>query len=157
MGNDNYMTPFSAWEAIDVYLPKDKLIWEPFYGNGDSGKNLAKLGCEVIHKPVDFFDSNLGDVIVSNPPFSNVAKVLKRLKEIGKPFILIMSQQKLNTGYFKELFGNDAELTILIPPKRIHFIPYVNGKVDSTRSSRCSFDCFYYCWKMGIDRQMIHL
>ena len=153
MGNDDYMTPRSAWETIDAYLPKDKLIWEPFYGNGESGKNLAKLGCEVIHKPVDFFDNNLGDVIVSNPPFSKVAKILKRLKEIGKPFILIMSQQKLNTKYYRDLFGNDPEMAILVPPKRIHFTP--NG--NDSRKSRCSFDCFYYCWKMGIDRQMIHL
>jgi len=29
--HDDYMTPKSAWEAIKQYIPKNKVIWEPFY------------------------------------------------------------------------------------------------------------------------------
>tara|TARA_R110000824_G_scaffold36003_1_gene112184 strand:- start:260 stop:451 length:192 start_codon:yes stop_codon:yes gene_type:complete len=46
---DDYMTPKSAWEAIDEYIPKDKVIWEAFKGDGKSGEYLTELGCEVIH------------------------------------------------------------------------------------------------------------
>lgn len=35
--HDDYMTPKSAWESILQYIPKDKLIWEAFYGDGTSG------------------------------------------------------------------------------------------------------------------------
>ncbi|EEH54006.1 uncharacterized protein MICPUCDRAFT_62794 [Micromonas pusilla CCMP1545] len=70
---DEYMTPPSAWEAIQKYIPKNKVIWEAFYGDGKSGDTLRTLGFKVIHDEVDFFENNLGDVIVSNPPFSRRA------------------------------------------------------------------------------------
>ena len=59
------MTPYSAWQSIAKYLPQDKMIWEPFYGDGTtSGEHLRSLGFQVIHKNIDFFDSNEGDIIV---------------------------------------------------------------------------------------------
>ena len=35
--HDDYMTPKHAWEDIKQYIPKDKVIWEAFYGDGESG------------------------------------------------------------------------------------------------------------------------
>ena len=34
--HDDYMTPKFAWQNIKKYIPKDKLIWEAFYGDGDN-------------------------------------------------------------------------------------------------------------------------
>ena len=31
--HDDYMTPKHAWEAIQEYIPKNKIIWEAFYGD----------------------------------------------------------------------------------------------------------------------------
>ena len=59
---DEYMTPPSAWEAIQKYIPKNKVIWEAFYGDGKSGDTLRTLGFKVIHDKVDFFENNLGDL-----------------------------------------------------------------------------------------------
>ena len=60
--HDDYMTPKSAWENIKDYIPKDKVIWEAFYGNGDSGTYLQELGfTRTIHQELDFFDNDLGD------------------------------------------------------------------------------------------------
>ena len=53
--HSDYMTPKSAWTAISHLIPKDKLIWEAFYGDGNSGKYLTELGFDVIHEEVDFF------------------------------------------------------------------------------------------------------
>ncbi len=53
--HDDYMTPKSAWEAIKDYIPKDKKIWEAFYGDGTSAKYLKELGFDVICDDVDFF------------------------------------------------------------------------------------------------------
>lgn len=152
------MTPFSAWEAIKDYIPNDKVIWEAFYGDGTSGKHLEDLGFEVIHKDVDFFTNDLGDVIISNPPFSQSKEVLERLVELDKPFIMIMPSSKINTQYFRKLFGkNENPIQIIIPRKRIHFQKLVDGKIPEGWKDACNFDCFYYCYKIGLERDIVWL
>jgi len=156
--HDDYMTPFSAWENIKDYIPKDKVIWEAFYGDGTSGKHLEALGFEVIHKEVDFFENDLGEIVVSNPPFSKSKEVLERLVELDKPFILIMPSSKLQTQYFRKLFNNnETPIQIIIPRKRIQFQKLVDGKVPDDYTSKCNFDCFYFCYKIGLCRDIIWL
>lgn len=156
--HDDYMTPKSAWENIKDFIPKNKLIWEAFYGDGQSGAYLKEFGFNVLHEPVDFFKNNLGDVCISNPPFSKIPEILARLKELNKPFILIMPSSKINTQYFRKLFCDSEDpIQLIIPKKRIHFEKHINGeKVDGWRNA-CNFDCFYYCWKIGLDRDIIWL
>jgi hypothetical protein len=156
--HDDYMTPKSAWEAIKHIIPKDKVIWEPFYGGGRSGQILREVGFEVIHEDQDFFQNNKGDIIVSNPPFTMIPRVLERLVEIGKPFIIIMPAPKLFTQYVRQLFANlEDPLQIIIPRKRIQFVKLVDGEVPEDYKSKCNFDCFYYCWKIGLKRDIICL
>ena len=155
--HDDYMTPRSAWENIKQYIPKDKVIWEPFYGDGKSGEYLREItGNEVIHEPVDFFENDLGEVIVSNPPFSKSKEVMTRLAELDKPFIIIMPAAKLCTSYFRENFKNKG-LQIIIPRKRIHFTKLVDGKMPENWKNACSFDCFYYCYKIGLKNDIVWL
>jgi hypothetical protein len=33
----------------------------------------------------------------------------------------------------------------------------VNGEVPENYESKCNFDCFYYCWKMALPRDIIWL
>lgn len=148
--HDDYMTPKYAWENIQHLIPK-KVIWEPFYGDGKSGDYLKELGFDVIHTEVDFFENDLGEIIVSNPPFSKVKEILKRLKQLDKPFILIMPSSKINTSYVRESFMD--ELQIIIPRKRIQFLKAVNGVVESKNA--CNFDCFYYCYKMNFPKHIL--
>jgi len=154
--HDDYMTPKSAWENIQHLIPKDKIIWEAFYGDGQSGTDLQDLGFNVIHEPVDFFDNNFGDIIVSNPPFSQSKEILKRLSELDKPFILILPSSKINTSYVRENFKNKG-LQIIIPRKRIHFNKHIDGVVPENYKSSCNFDCFYYCYKMNFDNDIVWL
>ena len=116
--HDDYMTPKSAWVAIDKFIPKDKIIWECFYGDGTSGQNLMLLKDDfrqVIHGDIDFFEQDLGEILVSNPPFSFKKQVFTRLKKLGKPFIMICPSSMLNTKYIRELFGNSKDkLQIII-------------------------------------------
>ena len=157
MKHDDYMTPRSAWENIKQFIPKDKVIWEPFYGDGKSGEYLREItGNEVIHEPVDFFENDLGEVIVSNPPFSQSKEVMKRLAELDKPFIIIMPSSKINTSYFRETFMNKV-LQIIIPRKRIHFNKLVDGKEQENQKNACNFDCFYYCYKINLPRDIVWL
>lgn len=152
---DNYMTPKSAWDNIKHLIPIDKVIWEPFYGDGKSGDDLKDLGFNVIHEDEDFFENDKGDIIVSNPPFSKAESILKKLKELDKPFIIIMQVSKISTGYFKKYFKNTIQ--IIIPPRRIHFRKLIDGEVPEGWSEQCNFECFYYCYKMNFEKDIIWL
>lgn len=154
--HDDYMTPKYAWENIKHLIPKDKQIWEAFYGDGKSGSYLKELGFNVIHESVNFFENNLGDIVVSNPPFSKSKEVLTRLKELDKPFILILPSSKINTQYVRENYKNQG-LQIIIPRKRIQFQKLVDGVVPENFKNACNFDCFYYCYKIGLERDIIWL
>jgi hypothetical protein len=154
--HDDYMTPKYAWENIKQYIPKKK-IWEAFYGDGSSGKYLQELGFDVIHEERDFFTSppDEWDLIVSNPPFSKSREVMKKLLEYDKPFILIMPSSKINTSYFRE--WKDKGLQIIIPRKRIHFLKHVDGKPVEGWKNATSFESFYYCYKIELERDIIWL
>ena len=152
---DDYMTPKYAWENIKEYIPTDKVIWEAFYGDGNSGNYLTEMGFNVIHKEVDFFTNDLGEIVVSNPPFSEAKNVMNRMLELDKPFILIMPSSKINTSYFRA--WRNKNIQIIIPRKRIHFIKLVDGKVPLNYKSSCNFDCFYYCYKMNLPKDIVWL
>ena len=149
--NDNYMTPEGAWKAIVAYIPKNRIIWEPFYGDGKSGEFLRKLGFEVIHENKDFFLHNEGEIVVSNPPFSIKKEVLTRLKELGKPFILLLPTATQQTKYFQGLFG--SEIQIIHPNGRINYCERDTGTVVKG----CSFDTVYFCWKMNLPEANVYL
>ena len=147
--DNDYMTPKYAWENIQQYIPKDKVIWEAFMGDGKSGEYLRELGFNVIHDNDDFFENDKGDIVVSNPPFSKSKEVITRLKEIDKPFILILPSNKINTQYFRIL---KDKIQIIIPRHRIHF-----NKNQEGWKNACYFDCFYYCYKIGLDQDITWL
>ena len=135
--HDDYMTPKHAWE-------------------GESGKYLEELGHTVINEERDFFtDPPEYDLIVSNPPFSLAKDVMAKLMEYDKPFILLMPSSKINTSYFRT--WKDKGIQIIIPRKRIQFIKLVDGKVPENYKSSCNFDCFYYCYGIGLPSDIIWL
>jgi len=151
--HDDYMSPKSVWENIIDYIPNDKVIWEPFYGDGKSGEYLKSLGFNVIHEPIDFFENNLGDILVSNLPFSIKKECYTRLKELDKPFIMISPSSMINTQYIRNLFKDAVNpLQIIIPRKRIQFL-----KDGEEPKNKCNFDCFYYCYKINLPKDIIWL
>lgn len=146
--DDDYMTPKSVWESILPYIPREKVIWEAFYGDGKSGEYLRELGLDVIHEQIDFFKNDLGDIVVSNPPFSMKMEVLRRLKELNKPFMLVLPASTLGTKTLQKLF---PDIQIIIPNGRISFIK--NGN----QSSSVWFASFIYCWGINLPRDLIFL
>ena len=151
--HDDYMTPKSAWEQIKDIIPQG-IIWEPFYGDGTSGEILRELEFDVIHEEEDFFENNKGDIIVSNPPYSIKKQVFKKLKELDKPFIMLVPISTITYKYFIELFENNYQL--IIPRKRIHFIKKVNGEVDET-AKHSPFDTIYICYKINLEQDLMYL
>ncbi len=149
--HDDYMTPKYAWENIKQYIPKDKVIWEPFMGDGKSGEYLTELGFNVIHNHNDFFENNEGDVIVSNPPFSNKNKMMTRMKELDKPFILVAPSVLLCYKYFQDYFKD--KLQIIVPYDRIKFrhLNSINKNYSPPYAS------FFFCYKMNLDKDLIFI
>lgn len=151
--HDDYMTPKTAWEAISEYLPKEREIWEPFYGDGKSGQYLRELGFRVYHEDENFFENNRGDIVVSNPPFTLKKEIIARLIELDKPFILLMPVAAMVTTYVRDMLKDDIQ--IIIPRRRIQFHKLVDGKLQT--DGKCNFDCYYFCYKMGLPRDIIYL
>jgi len=151
--HDDYMTPAEAWESIKQFIPTDKEIWEPFFGDGSSGINLKNLGFRVYHKDEDFFKNNHGDIVVSNPPYTIKKEIIIRLIELDKPFILLMPVATMATAYVREYLSNS--LQIIVPRRRIQFLKLVDGKVET--ENKCNFDCYYFCYKMNLERDIIFL
>ena len=162
--HDSYMTPRYAWENIKQFVPKDKILWESFVGDGESGRIWTSMGYNVIQNPYpeyDFFkyEPDNYDIIVTNPPFSKTKQVMERMAKLDKPFIMIMPSSKINTQYFRKFAAKLAphQLQIIVPRTRIHFKKLVNGKPPVGWKDRCNFDCFYYAYKMNLPNDMIWL
>ena len=85
----------------------------------------------------------------------DLTQIKNRLKELDKPFIMICPSSMLNTQYIKELFMN--KLQIIIPRRRINFTKKIDGVIPKNWGDRCNFDCFYYCYKMNLERDIIWL
>ncbi len=152
---DDYATPKSAFENIKQFIPKEKILYEPFYCDGIAGVYLKEIGCrKVIHEPtLDFFiDSETldYDFILSNIPYSQKKEVLTHLKKIDKPFMLLCPISMLNTNYLRELFANDIQL--IIPRKRIQFYKIVNK--ERTFPGKCNFETAWFCYKMKLPRDL---
>ena len=148
---DDYMTPNAVWDSINHLIPKDKIIWECFYGDGESGKYLSKLGCNVESYDIDFFnETNFKyDILISNMPYSIKAKVFQKLAEINKPFMMLVPVATMTKQYLKKYFKN--QIQIIIPERRIQFIK--NGK----QTDRCYFDTIFICYKMNLLSDIVFL
>ena len=123
--HDDYMTAYKAWADICKYLPKDRKVWEAFRGNGTSAQHLRQLGLDVVCEDVDFFESSLGDCVVTNPPFSILPKVLERLRALNKPFVIIMPTYTMTTQLLPGRCSKDIQ--VIVPRKRIQFKKLVDG------------------------------
>lgn len=95
-------TPFYAVDPIIKYLPKDKVIWCPFDEEWSAFyKILTESGYKVVRSSLsegkDFFsyEPPQWDVIVSNPPFREKDKVIKRLYDLDKPFAILLPLNSL--------------------------------------------------------------
>jgi hypothetical protein len=81
---------------------------------------------------------------------------MKRLKELDKPFIMILPCSKIATSYIRENYKN-SDLQLIIPRKRIHFNKLVDGETPDGWTNKCNFDCFYYCYKMKFEKDITWL
>jgi hypothetical protein len=97
--SDEYYTRSASWARFvaDAGL-EGKTVYEPFYGDGSSRAELAKLGVTQIGKAGDFWENIVADdcpadFIMSNPPFSFKWEIIETLLERKRSFALILPWQ----------------------------------------------------------------
>ena len=149
--DDDWNTPKEVWESISHLIPKDKTIWESFYGDGKSGEYLSELGFKVEHHDIDFFEdpSFEYDIIVSNPPYSCKPKIFKRLAELDKPFMLLLPVSTMTKKFLKVYFKD--KIQIVIPKSRIHFIK------NSVQTKSSWFDTLFIAYRMNLENDITFL
>ena len=150
--SDNYITNKEDWEKIKEYIPKDKKIWAPFYCDGKQKEYFKEMGYDIIHEDKDFFTYTPDyDIIVDNPPFSKKQDILTRIKELDKPFILIIPSVMLCYKYFQTYFKD--YLQIIISLNRIKF-----RHMNSTNKNYTPpYASFYFCYKMNLPKDLIFI
>jgi len=153
--NDEYYTSLDTWKMIVPFIPKDFILWESFFSkNSKSAEYLRQLGFQVISEDVDFYTYNLGNIIVSNPPFSDLKNIMKRLFILEKPFLIIVPISKLCCKYMSPFKG---KLQIIIPKSRINFIKCnENGDIIKQKNTS-NFDSIFLCYKIGLDNDIVFL
>ena len=148
--SDNHSSPKKIWQDIIEYIPKDKKIWSPFYNDGKQKYIFKEIGFDIIHEDEDFFSYNPEyDIIIDNPPFSKIKEISLKLKEIDKPFILTMPNHTFQYKRFQRPFKKHLQL--IIPDKRMKFCG------DNNNLTNLPFDCYYFCYKMNLPRDIIWL
>jgi hypothetical protein len=149
---DNYETNKESWIEITEYVPKDKIVWCPFYCSGKQGKIFKELGYTAIHEDKDFFKYEPEyDIICCNPPFSIIRDISIRLHKLGKPFIIVAPSRLIMCRWFNELFKKD--LGLIIPAKR----PTFNNIETPNKSYSPPFGTFYYAWKTELTGKIIYI
>ena len=150
--SDNYMTSKQDWERISQFIPQDKVIWAPFYGDGKQKQYFEEMGYNIIHNDEDFFENNHGEIIIDNIPFSKKKEVITRLKELDKPFIIICPSMMIGYKYFLDLYAN--QIQIIVPHRRIGFRHITN---TDGKSYTPPFGSFYYCYKMNLPKDLLFI
>jgi hypothetical protein len=126
--NDEIYTPKYAINPLLKYLDKKWLIWECCYGQGDLKKHFESEGFKVYgNKDNDFFKTNFNcDIIITNPPYSNKRKFIERAIKLNKKFAFLVPITTLEGKESMKLF-KDLRIQIIIPSKRINFLPNKKG------------------------------
>ena len=149
--SDECYTPEYAVLPLLKYVSKEMKIWCPFDKADskyvkifeDNGYNVI---CSHIDEGGDFFkyEPKDYDIIISNPPFSMSEKILKRLYELDKPFIILMPLKYLQSKRRGEMFVKNG-IQLLTFDKRIGY--YTNGDMSKPKEGNYQASS-YFCWKI---------
>ena len=158
-GASDWNTPASVWDIVLPFIPKDKVIWLPFYNDGYAGNYLRSKGFNIIHNAdEDFWKNNHGDCVIDNPPYKCVGiiktkeKIIKKLIEMNKPFMLLVPTTTMQTQYFKKLYDQSPkDFQLVVPQTKYNF----EKSPDETEVSKCPFYTLWICWNMNFDKDFI--
>ncbi|WP_051521814.1 hypothetical protein [Mycoplasmopsis gallinarum] len=136
-------------------ISKDKIIWCPFdWENSNFVTQFRKNGYTVIASHIedgkDFYqyEPEKWDILISNPPYRNKSKLMRRMWDFGKdrPFALLMTttclQSKNFINWWLEYFNNPQ--IVLMEHNRIRFTKdHLNYDLDKV--NRGMFGAIWIC------------
>lgn len=142
--DDNYNTPIEAFELLFEFIPRDKIVWSPFYNDG---KLNMPTDIKCIHTDNDFFTyiPDKFDCIIDNPPYSLKQKIFERCETICVPYALLVPFDTLERMYMNNIFKT-RDVTVIIPSKR-----YKYNDANFTPP----FKSIWICVGFGLKRQLI--
>ncbi len=165
--HNDYYTQKSSWALIkDLVMNKGyNRIYEPclLNSNEQSKKFLIELGFEVYgSKTHNFITDSMPeefDCIITNPPFEAVRsfnrrhdnlkyKIIKKIFDSEKPFVIIMNSTNLFSRWFKELAG-DKDFQVVFPSKKLQYDKYEEGGENRiNQNGSCSFNSVFLTYKI---------
>lgn len=152
---DKCQTPPYALDPLLPYIKKDWLVWECAAGEGYLANAIKDNGLQVIESDIltgqDFFEYQPDfDVIITNPPFSQKYKWLKRCYELEKPFALLLPLETLGAAAAQKLFLYYG-MSLLVLSKRVNFKMPNTGWVGSAQ-----FPVAWFTWKMNLESDIVY-
>lgn len=154
--NDECWTPRYVVEAIEPFIPKDKVVWCPFDTEESQFVKVLGENHDVVFSHLSFgqdyyeYEPSVHwDIMVSNPPFTNKRKIFERALSFGKPFGLLMTMTWLNDSAPKVLF-KDKDLQLLMFRDRVKFLTEDGKQMDN----KITFASGFYCWNL-LPKQII--
>lgn len=150
IGGDEYYSPQNVVDMIVPYIKADKRfkkIWCPF-DTEDSRfvQTFQKEGYEVefghISTGQDFFKFKepLGEIVISNPPFSKRDAIFERLYEFQLPFALVMNFNGLFDSKKRARLFRLYGVELLVPYGRMKFDHQGDGILNHP-----NFQSVYVC------------
>lgn len=149
---DEYYTPEWVWQKVRHLVPKEYVIWEACMLGAKNSKSMD-IWRDWDYKVVGDIEWDIlkcdipqCDIIITNIPFGTEIKkkVLKRLMQIDKPFIIIMNICNTHANYFREIM--DLENTqIIIPRGKLHY-----QKDGEKEKKNTSFYSCFVAYKMNL-------
>lgn len=145
---DNYETPIWAVKELVKSLDlTDTKIWCPFHGNnGQMIRILKEMNLDVVSsEDLDFFDDDNipkeWDILIDNPPFSMMQRIVPRALSFKKPVILILPLLNQRTKWLKETtLANSIHFTTAMPSKRINY------DLDGKHTKHATQETAWFCW-----------
>ena len=181
--DDEYYTPNAAIEMLNSALIKSRfppnkkkinkiyktspksrkkvVVWECFGCDFDyieSPKYIKHMGYNVVANGEDFWTSNYGSFVISNPPYHTPRgernmkeRIIERLCELNKPFCLLMPTTYLQTKSFKRMVDKYGKFQMVMPSTKIQFYQVNPDTHEKKTKGNCSFYTCWYCWNMGFE------
>lgn len=155
--SNDFQTPDWPMVSLIPFLPFCGVIWEPCEGKGNMVRFFRAQGYEVIGSDIktgtDFLTCDVPacDLIITNPPYSNMGGCFARAYEIGKPFAFLVPFMCFGTPLRLGLFDdNGFELVFL--PRRVKF-ETPTGRTGPKSSP--PWPVVWVTWKMNIGHPYI--
>lgn len=121
--SDEYYTPLLALKPLFRYISKDKIIWECTDTSGNITSAFRENGYDVVSTSDNFLEHKaaLGDIIVTNPPYSLKTEFLEHCYDLNVPFALLLPLTALEGKRRQELY-REYGIKLILFNRRIQFM-----------------------------------